>query len=87
MVRRRAGHTLQDLHRVARNAAAAAVVERAPEPRLVPVVRVKVYVLVVLQALEVVVLQTGTHDALLNARLGRLRRRALVHLVLLLHVG
>ena len=66
MVRRRAGHTDQDLHRVARDAAPATVVERTAEPRLVAVVGVEVHVLVVLQTVEVVEFQTWAHNALLH---------------------
>ena len=43
-----AGDALQDLNRVARDAAPAAVMERAAEARLVLIVRVYVHVLVLL---------------------------------------
>ena len=66
VVRSRAGDALQDLDRVARNAATAAVVQGAPEARLVLVVCVDVNILVLLQAAEVVVLLARTDDALFD---------------------
>ena len=52
--------------------------ERTTEPRLVPVVRVKVHVLVVVQTVKVIVLDAGTDDAFLDARFGQVRRRSFV---------
>lgn len=66
-----AGNTLEDLDRVARDAAATAVVKWAAEVRLILVVRVDVHIVVLTQAVEVVELETGPNDAFLDKVGGR----------------
>ena len=70
VIRGGAGYALKDLDGVARDAAAATVVQRASETCLILVVGIYVDVLVLLQAVEVVVLLAGADDALFNQELG-----------------
>ena len=60
------GDTLQNLNRVAWDAAATAVMKWAAEARLILIVRVNVDVLVLLEAAEMIVFLAWTNDALLN---------------------
>ena len=53
-----ASHALQDLDRVARDAATTAIVQRTTEAGLILIISIYIYILIRLEAVEVVVLLT-----------------------------
>ena len=63
MVRCRASDALQDLDRIARDAAAATVVQGTSEACLILIIGIYVDVLILLKTVEVIVLLAGANDA------------------------
>ena len=61
-----ASHALQDLDRVARDAATTAIVQRTTEAGLILIISIYIYILIRLEAVEVVVLLTRTNYAFFN---------------------